>query len=1124
MNNIDNKPVFFDPAAKRWPKIKFGLWFGAGLASAILLLLIFSVISSPVLSYLSLPTPKFLPSHLDLAPAKSQPLSTRRLNTIKAKLAAEAARSQMISGHPKNNTDLQAIGYYVNWDDASINSLKKHLPSLDTVIGEFMHLAPGKNLMTPDNPDKEKQAVAYIRQNKPDTKVLGLINNFGQQTWDSQTLSALLSDKQKSAGLIAAMIQHAQSYGLDGFNLDFESLNTDDGPKLTAFTRSLSTACWQNKLILSLSVPADDNNYDYRNLAAASDYLIVMDYDQHWATGQPGPIASLDWFGQIVEKRLADIPNDKLIIALGNYGYDWTSGQETQAQTYEESIITAQESEGDIRLDPASLNPYYSYYDEKNRLHDVWLLDAASAFNQLALVKNAKPLGVALWRLGSEDPGIWPVLDAPALDNKTAQELAPLNLENELFYEGKGEMLRVSKDPQTGSRQLSFDQTKGLITAEHYLKLPLPYVIERYGYQAKKIALTFDDGPDAGFTPKILDILKQYQAPATFFFIGSNAEKNPELIKREWQEGHDIGSHTYTHPNIAEISPTQLRLEVSATNLLLESLINRRTTLFRSPYAEDSEPNNRAELSPILELNRLGYIDVGMGIDPSDWQQPPAAQIASSTISQAEQGRGSVILLHDAGGDRQQTIAALPLIIQGLRSKGYQLVTVSELLGQSRDQTMPAVQRNPAMHWGNILGLWLITGLGRLLGWLFVAGIILGISRLLFIIVLAIWQKKRQQPADISLAKNISAAVIVPAYNEAKVINQTIASLLGAEHPDNFEIIVVDDGSTDDTLALVRAAYGEHPMVKIFTKPNGGKPQALNLGITKTQAEMIITLDADTVFTPQTINRLVCHFADRSIAAVAGNAKVGNRLNLMTRWQALEYITSQNLDRRALTVLNNITVVPGAVGAWRRSVVLQAGGFADNTLAEDADLTVSILRLGYRIIYDEQAIALTEAPASVSDFLKQRYRWMFGMMQMAWKHKNLIGRPQAGWLGNFTLPNIFIYQVFFPLISPLMDLSVIVSFISYEIAKRQHPLETSGGAWHQVLFYYALFIMVDFLAALVAFLLEKDEDKRLLVWLLPQRFFYRQLMYFVAIKSLVGMLKGHEVGWNKLERQGTVLR
>jgi cellulose synthase/poly-beta-1,6-N-acetylglucosamine synthase-like glycosyltransferase len=267
---------------------------------------------------------------------------------------------------------------------------------------------------------------------------------------------------------------------------------------------------------------------------------------------------------------------------------------------------------------------------------------------------------------------------------------------------------------------------------------------------------------------------------------------------------------------------------------------------------------------------------------------------------------------------------------------------------------------------------------------------------------------------------------------------------------------------------------------------------------------------------------LVTHFNDETVGAVAGNAKVGNRLNILTRWQALEYITSQNLDRRALTVLNAITVVPGAVGAWRRQAILQVGGFATDTLAEDADLTVKLIRQGWRVTYEENAIALTEAPDTINAFLKQRYRWMFGTLQMTWKNKNAIFNRNSGWLGWFSLPGVFMYQIFFPLISPLMDLVLIFSLLGNLVSKIQHPHEYSSAGLERTLLFYVLFLGVDFLAAYIGFILEKNEDKRLLWWLLPQRFFYRQLLYFVAIKSIISSLRGGEVGWNKLERKGTV--
>src|SRR5262249_35741069 len=282
------------------------------------------------------------------------------------------------------------------------------------------------------------------------------------------------------------------------------------------------------------------------------------------------------------------------------------------------------------------------------------------------------------------------------------------------------------------------------------------------------------------------------------------------------------------------------------------------------------------------------------------------------------------------------------------------------------------------------------------------------------------------------------------------------------------------------------------------TKPNAGKPDALNFGVRHTSSDIVIALDADTVFARDTISKLVRHFDDPKVGAVAGNAKVGNRINLLTRWQALEYITSQNLDRRAFNLLNCVTVVPGAVGAWRRELVDQVGGFNDLTLAEDADLTMSIRKLGYSIAYEDEAVGLTEAPDTLRGFVRQRYRWMYGTLQAAWKHIDALFRLRYGSLGFAALPNIFVFQVLFPLISPVMDLLMLFTIVLAIVNKVQHPAEASADSLRRALFYYAFFVAVEFIAALIAFLLEQKENKRLLVWLFWQRFFYRQLMYYVA--------------------------
>jgi cellulose synthase/poly-beta-1,6-N-acetylglucosamine synthase-like glycosyltransferase len=402
---------------------------------------------------------------------------------------------------------------------------------------------------------------------------------------------------------------------------------------------------------------------------------------------------------------------------------------------------------------------------------------------------------------------------------------------------------------------------------------------------------------------------------------------------------------------------------------------------------------------------------------------------------------------------------------------------------------------------------------------LFLVGIVLGVARLSVIGLLALVQAIRAHRHVAGAPEPV--AVVVPAFNEEKVIVQTVRSLLASNGP-GFEIVVVDDGSWDDTYAVVSEAFGDEPRVRAFRKPNGGKAAALNYGIRQTTAPIVIALDADTVFHPDTVQRLAAAFRNSKVGAVAGNAKVGNRINLLTKWQALEYVTSQNLDRRAFDVLNGITVVPGAVGAWRRDLILEAGGFSTDTLAEDADLTMSVLRRGYDVVYEDRAIAWTEAPDTVAGLLKQRFRWVFGTLQAAWKQRRTILRPRFGGLGVVAMPNLIVFQVLFPLVSPVMDLHMLLSLIAAAVQQHQHPTEFSPDIITRTAFFYAVFVAVDLAAAVLAFCLESREDWRLLMWLPLQRFVYRQLMYYVLIKSMVTALRGSVVGWGKLERKATV--
>ena len=1030
-----------------------------------------------------------------------------------------------------------AIGFYVNWDDTSYASLKKNINKLDWLVPEWVRLSDdGANPLVLDF---DQKAIELVRNEKPSMAILPLVQNYKNEKWNSAILARWVASEDARQNLIRALLDMVTKNNFGGVTLDLEEIPASEQKNLFLFVQELHAEFQQRGLIVAEAVPFDNSDWDYRAYSEATDYLMLMAYDQHWATGQPGAVAGQDWFDSILKKRMAELPAAKTIICFGNYGYNWTQGEkEAEDVTFQQAVLAANESldsPAEIKFDAVSKNPHFSYVEADGKTHTIWFLDAVTAYNEIKSSNQYKPAGLALWRLGSEDPSLWQIFGAN--QQLSTDSLLSIKYGYDVDFEGTGEILQVIAEPRDGARRINTDE-QGFITSETYDSVPSSYVIQRTGDHPGLIALTFDDGPDPVWTPKILDILKQENVPATFFIVGENGQANPDLVKRILDEGHDIGNHSFTHPNLGEVPNKVTELELNATQRLIESLTGRSTQLFRAPYFGDAEPRTPNEVEPTVAAQRLGYISVGLHLDPGDWKLKNAdgtARTADDLIKETldaaaintPEERGQVVLLHDGGGDRSATVEALPKIIEALRNKGYRFVTTSELAGLSRDEAMPPVPQDKAFMTNvDSVFFYLVSLGGWLMKWLFILGIALGLGRVLIIGGLALAQFSRSRVREaLHFGEDFQplVSVVVPAYNEGKVISRTIESLLASDYQ-NFEIIVVDDGSLDDTSQVVRENFGDHPKVKLYAKENGGKASALNYGWRRAKGEIIIALDADTIFPPQTVGALARRFADKDIGAIAGNAKVGNRINVVTKWQALEYVTSQNMDRRAFSSLNCITVVPGSVGAWRREVLEKTGGFSSDTLAEDQDLTIQVRKLGYKIGYEETAIGLTEAPDTLRGLAKQRFRWSFGTLQCMWKHKDALFQPKYGALGFMAMPNIWIFQVFFPLVSPLMDLMFVWTLIAAYINHLEHLQEytQSRTNFDAVVFYYALFTLIDWLGGYFAFALEKGERKRLLGWLFLQRFGYRQIMYWVMVKSVFTAARGAIVGWGKLERKATV--
>jgi len=607
-------------------------------------------------------------------------------------------------------------------------------------------------------------------------------------------------------------------------------------------------------------------------------------------------------------------------------------------------------------------------------------------------------------------------------------------------------------------------------------------------------------------------------------------------VRRIWREGHEIGNHSFTHPNIGLMPDSQARLELNATQRVLQSELNRSTLMFRPPYNADAEPTAEEEVKPIEQASKMNYVTVLEFIDPQDWntvehekdgsvKKRTADDMLKLTLDQLQTEKGSCILLHDGGGDRSETVRLIPMLIRELRARGYRFVMVSDLINSTRDMVNPPVAASDTLLLANDRVVFEAIYLFELLlGVAFITAIILGALRVVFVTVLALIAKVRERRKKYDMSYRPSVSVVIAAYNEEKVIASTIRAVL-ANRYEPLEIIVVDDGSKDDTAGEVERNFGSR--VKLIRQENAGKAPALNRGIAEATGEILVSLDADTVFARDTIPLLVRHFADPLVGGVAGNVKVGNRMNPLTHWQSIEYITSQNLDRRAYATINSVTVVPGAVGAWRREAIVQAGGYLNDTMAEDMDLTWRVRRIGWKIETDSDAMGYTEAPDSFRALFKQRFRWAFGTLQSLWKHRRAVGR--YGWFGRVMLPTLWLFQVVFQALSPLVDLqivwtlgNVIHAWLRGELSHDWQPLPNALASLYLILFMYAFFFTIELIGSAVAFKLDREHPRPLL-WLLWQRFLYRQLMYAVLLKSIQTAASGIRAGWGKLERKGTVV-
>ncbi len=1157
-----DKQIFADPGRKRWKRLRRIFDIVAVASTLVLAAFAFNVLRHQSLPSLLLPIPrhnyKALRDHNGEMRLAKGVRPSRRKTTRKP------------SEIPLNTGEGLRAAYYTPDDAASYSSFKEHVHQIDFLFPVWLHInGPDFQIMgttqegrefpvfgsnSVRDPDEANRIKRVIQDAKEDTEIFPVLQNFSAAIQDfDPSVGKIVEDPQRRAALEQQLMLFLATFPeYRGLSLDLENLPdaAQEGYKSLISELYVQMHPRNLRLYVNMAVSADDE--DLKQVAANSDGIVLMNYDEHEVTSDPGPIASQQWFVANLKRALSLVPREKLICSIGSYGYDWTMSMpnarqhrkakpkvvNTDVLSVADAWQRAADADADLDLDYDSLNGHYEYIDEDEHVrHVVWFLDAVTVLDEM---RAARALGLqtfALWRLGSEDSSLWNIWDKPSSAG-ALRALGVVPPGHDVDTEGDGDILRVTGSPQVGKRAVTIDTDdetdprKQLIVDEQMDVYPHTYTVRQYGYHPDEVALTFDDGPDPKWTPKILDVLKAKNVKGAFMMIGSEAQDQVSLMQRVVREGHEIGNHTYTHPDISEISSRQLDIELQLSERLFASKLGLQPLYFRPPYSIDQEPDTDDQAAPIEQIQRDGYTIIGDKIDTDDWNEHPhksPEEIRDSVLSQLQmmktrpQFRGSIILLHDGGGDRSATVAALPVLIDALRAHGYKIVPVSALMGKTTAEVMPkltmrqylrAMPDSIAFSGLALLGTFIVT--------VFFAGDVLMSVRLVLVGILAVIDRFRRRH-DMLPGYAPRVAVLVPAYNEETVIARTVRSVLNSDYAD-LRVIVIDDGSSDRTSEVARDTFAAEIVsgkVVVLTKPNGGKAAALNYAVEQIGEEIYVGIDADTIIASDAIGKLIPHFSDPLIGAVAGNAKVGNRVNLWTRWQALEYITSQNFERRALDLFNVVTVVPGAIGAWRTAPVKLAGGYPVNTVAEDADLTMSLLEQGLKVIYEDRSLAFTEAPIDAKGLMRQRFRWSFGTLQAVWKHRAAFARNKA--MGLFALPNIVIFQMLLPLVSPFIDLMFLIGVIQFFVDRHYHPEAASMASFEKLLAYFLTFMVIDFVTSAIAFSLERRHpankgDGWLLFHIWLQRFAYRQVFSVVLLKTVKRAIDGRPFNWDKIER------
>lgn len=992
-------------------------------------------------------------------------------------------------------------------DPTSISALAAHCGDLDLILAQsFAFGAPDGSLVQleqqaflPAGGDARTDAAKFFA-------VIGPNPSASQAN-----LSAVLESDSLLSRMSADLTRLMAAGQAQGFCLDLSDVQGLTSGTVLNAVQALGAGAKPTGQQLCLIGMADASFWEDRRIVDAIDLAVLRAFAEP-QTPNSLP-SSLHWF-QTTMADIADrIPAEKRIIALGGFGFAWQSGRlEPERLSYAEVMTRMSAQEGSFGFSPDVGSAKIRYLDSRRRINDVWLLDAVTFHNQISQLDPGER--IAVWPLGYEDPAIWALLDRESGPEQVANILEePIDLGQMLRVEGAGPIAVEVMAAIPGARSVTQDPATGLITAQAYTTIPVPGRITRGGTgQLGALSLSFEGLPTAENLTTLLGILVDHDVDATFFVDGRTMLARGDSASLIEAAGHTIGMIvTRTEPGISSLILGAGMLD-NGTQMLIAHETGRRTLFVRERLADHPLPESRDDLAALGAQRSQGYFPFVAGISAPFGPFDPRAFVDRVRSEAASDGNDVVNFDLNAGND-DEVIRILPTILEGLKYDGFTLTPLRNAAGLTTAEAMPADMTQAPLR---DAAAFLVIGFFQMqLTTVFLWLMLIAAARSLIYLGLALWRGTRHA-FDPGFQPPVT--VIVPAYNEEMVIEKCLESILQSDYA-NFTVVVVDDGSTDRTSQVVAQKFGHDDRVVLLREENRGKWHAANFGLSVVETPYFVIADADSLFFPDTVRWLVQQFKDDRVGAVAGLVEVGNHENLLTACQRIEYIVSQSVMRRAYEAFEGILVVPGAVGAWRTEAVLRAQAFSGETITEDADLTVAVHRAGYLVRFQEQARSVTEAPANVRAFMRQRLRWTFGMLEVSWKHRGTIAEGRA--VGLSIIDAIW-FGLVSSLISPLVDVLLVLL-----LAGAVFNLATGGalslsGFPTVVLLSYFFLTAIDMLNTLAAFWFERRFQWRLLLLVPFLRFGYRQLLYVSTIRAIWHALTGHMAGWNKLERTGTV--